>query len=108
MPGQRVRIPNQIDSTLFLIGEELKSRKLFHALHQVGIDDCYFQPSLDKLILQYVGMDDHRNETFAVYNAIMDKRSKKIEADRDSIAKQAFKAYMDLVQEVKKQTKKSK
>lgn len=91
-----VKLPSNAQITLFLIKEELKARKLFHALHEVGLDDCYFQPHLDSLILRSVGIDDGSDETFEVYTAIMDKRSKKIDMDHDVIMKQAMKAYMEL------------
>lgn len=99
-----VKLPNEIQSSLYLIKEELKSRKLFHALHEAGLDDCYFQPHLDTLILRSVDMDDGTDETFGMYYNIIDKRSKKIEADNDSIMKQALKVYMELMK-VKKQLK---
>lgn len=99
-----VKLPPDTQITLYLIKEELKSRKLFHALHEAGLDDCYFQPHLDTLILRSVDMDDGTDETFGMYYNIIDKRSKKIEADNDSIMKQVLKVYMELM-EVKKQLK---
>ncbi|MCZ8216204.1 MAG: hypothetical protein O9262_08195 [Cyclobacteriaceae bacterium] len=105
-----VRIPDNIQRSIYLIKEELKSRKLFHALHEVGIDDCYFQPHLDILIMESLGLCDGTDETFKMYDEIMDKRSKKIEADNDSIMRQALKAYQELLHEKKKliNTKKQK
>ena len=92
-----MRLPHETDACLFLIGEELKSRTLFRALHSIGLDDCYFQPHLDSLILRMVGLDSS-DQTFALYEAIMDKRTQKIQACRKSIAKQALKAYNELRQ----------
>jgi len=83
--------------TLLLIREELKSRKLFHAFHKIGLDDCYFQPHLDSLILRTLDMDEDCDKTFSAYNDIMEKRSRKIEADNDSIMKQALKVYHELL-----------
>lgn len=96
-----VKLPDDIQVSLYLIREELKSRKLFSALHQAGIDDCYFQPHLDSLILRSVGIDDASDETTNQYNEILDRRSKKITADNDSIVKQAMKVYWEL-REVRK------
>ncbi len=79
-----VRIPDNIQMSIYLIKEELKSRKLFHALHDAGIDDCYFQPHLDILIIESLGLRDGTDETFKMYDEIMDRRSKKIEADNDA------------------------
>lgn len=96
-----VKIPQETQTTLFLIAEELKSRKLFRILRKAGITDCAFQPHLDSLILQSLGLDDGKDKTFEVYEDIMEKRSKKIEALDDSVMKQALKAYMELMREKK-------
>ncbi|RAW01090.1 hypothetical protein [Pseudochryseolinea flava] len=92
-----VRMPDETQITLFLIKEELKSRKIFHALYDIGIDDCYFQPHLDSLIMGSIGLDDGSDKTFESYTDILDRRSRKIEADNDSIMKQALKAYHELM-----------
>lgn len=91
-----IKLPDEVQLTLCLIKEELKSRKFFHALHEVGLDDCYYQPHLGRLILQSMGMDDDVDEIFNRYDAIMEKRSRKIEAGNDRIMKQVMKAYMEL------------
>lgn len=97
-----LKLPTDTQVSLFLIKEELKSRKLFHVLHDVGLDDCYFQPHLDSLILQSVGICDHTDEIFNEYTEILDKRSRKIKMDHESIVKQALKVYIEL-QQIKKQ-----
>lgn len=96
-----VRLPSEMEQTLYLIREELKSRKLFWVLQQAGLEDCYYQPHLDSLILRGVSIDSS-DENFSQYMTIMDKRSKKIEADQKSITKQALKAYYELM-EMKKE-----
>lgn len=88
-----LKLPSNTQITLYLINEELISRKLFQAFHTVGLDDCYLQPHLDSLILRSVGIDES-DETFEVYTGIMGKRSKKIDMDHDLIMKQTIKAYM--------------
>jgi hypothetical protein len=97
-----VKLPYEIDYCLYLIREELKSRRFFEGLHSVGIEDIYLQPHLDKLILSTVGLDDGSDETAEFYFKIMEKRSKKIEADNDSIMKQAMQVYMELMVEKKR------
>lgn len=103
-----IRLPAEVQSSIYLIREELKSRKLFHALHKVGLDDCYFQPNLDSLILRSIGLYDGTDETFSIYDKIVEKRSRKIEADYDSIMKQAFKVYQELMNEKKKRSAKKR
>jgi hypothetical protein len=102
-----VKLPKRIDLVLSLIKEELKTRKFFDALQQAGLDDCYFQPHLDRLILKNLGMDDGTDGTFNLYSDIIEKRSKKIEADQDSIMKQALKVYIELIIAKKKRSSKS-
>jgi len=85
-----------MEETLFLIGEELKSRRLFDTLHQIGVEDCDFQPHLDSLILRSIGLDIS-DDTFNRYAEIMDKRALKMEPDPKSITKQALKAYSELM-----------
>jgi hypothetical protein len=68
-----VKLPTDLQFSLYLIKEELKSRKLFQALHEVGLDDCYFLPHLDSLILKSVGLDNGTGETFSMYDNIIEK-----------------------------------
>ena len=96
------KLPHKVDYCLFLIKEELKSRRFFEGLHSVGLDDVYLQPHLDRVILKEVGLDDGTDETGEFYFRIMERRSKKIEADNDSIVTQALKVYIELVAERKR------
>jgi hypothetical protein len=91
-----VKLPHKIDYCVFLIKEELKSRRFFEGLHSVGLDDVYLQPRLDRLILKSVGLNDGTDETSEFYFKIMERRSKKIASDNDSIVTQALKVYMEL------------
>jgi hypothetical protein len=97
-----VKLPSDTQTCLYLIKEELKSRKFFNTLQKLGLDDSYFQPHLDTLILRSLDMDDDSDETFDAYYEIMERRSKKIDTDKDSIMKQALKAYHDLLDRKKK------
>lgn len=97
-----VRLPGELETLLYLIAEELKSRHLFRGLQAVELNDCFFQPHLDSLILKAIGMDGDSDEVFLTYTKIMDHRSTKIEADKDSITKQSLKAYTELMAEKKR------
>lgn len=103
-----IKLPSKAQVSLYLIKEELKSRKLFQALHEVGLDDCYLRPHLDSLIMHSIDMDDGTDETFAIYDDIMEKRSRKIEAANESIMKQALKAYQELLNAKKELQRKNK
>lgn len=94
------------ECTLMLIQEELKSRKFFNSLQELGLDNSHFQPHLDKLILQSLGMDDDTDETFDCYYKIIERRSRKINATAASVTKQALKVYCELVAERSKRVSK--
>lgn len=72
----------------------------------MGLDDCYFQPHLDTLILNSPGMDEDTGEIFDAYYEIMVRRSQKIDAGNDSMMTQALKAYNELLEQKSKHTPK--
>jgi len=81
-----------------LIREELKSRKLFYVLGKVGIDDCFFQVHLDFVIMDLLGMNDGTDETYAIYDAIVEKHARRIVDSKESIERQARKVYDKLLE----------
>jgi hypothetical protein len=93
------KLPQSTDTLLFLISQELKIRKLFNALHKAGIEECYYAPCLDRLILAEIGIEDVTNDVVEYYCNVMDKRSRKIKPNSESIMKQALKAYGELIAE---------
>jgi hypothetical protein len=97
-----VKLPPSTQTILYLISQELKIRRFFNALHKAGIDDVYFEPHLDKLILAQMEMDDGSDEIMEWFNRIIDKRSRKIEPNSESVMKQAMKVYTELVWEKRK------
>lgn len=92
-----VKLPADTQVTLYLIKQELKIRRFFNTLAEVGLDSCDYEPHLDDLILQRMGMDGHTDETFDAYYEIMERRSRKIGTDEGSVVKQAMKAYVELM-----------
>lgn len=92
-----VKLPPTTDLTLYLIREELKSQKFFHALSKAGIDDIYYKPYLGKAILVTLGLDVDKDETFQFFYKLIEKRSKKIDMDNESIMKQVLKVYAELI-----------
>lgn len=97
-PFPLVKLPSDTQVVLYLIREELKSRKFFRTLQNMGLDDCYYQPHLDELILRNLDLNDDSDETFDAYYQIIERRSKKISTDNDSIMKQALKVYYELIE----------
>jgi hypothetical protein len=92
-----VRHPERFDLILYLIREELKSRKFFSGLQRLGLDYCFYQPHLDKPILAAVGFDDPSEEVYKFYFKVIEKRSRKIREDEESITMQARKVWKTLV-----------
>ncbi len=93
---QSTKLDRSTDTILFLISQELKIRRLFLGLQNAGLEDCAFEPYLDRLILAEMGLDE-TNETMERYCRVMNKRSRKIKANEESIMKQSLKAYAELV-----------
>lgn len=93
---QLIDLSDDVMLPIYLIREELKSRKLFNTLQEAGIQDCYFQPNLDILIMRSMGLDECSDETFDRYVHIIDKRSRKVTMERGSVMKQAVKVYREL------------
>jgi hypothetical protein len=88
--------------TLYLITEELKTRKFFNGLLDLGLDNCPYQPNLDKLIMAYVGLPDDVDNAFDFYYDVIEKHSKLITANKESAAQQALEVYVTLLAEVKR------
>ena len=99
-----VKLPADIDLILFLIQEELKSTKLFNGLGRVGLSDCYYQSHFSTVILASVGFDERPDDLHEFYLDLINSRSKKIKPDNDSVVKQAFKVYIDLMIEKKRRS----
>jgi hypothetical protein len=97
-----MKLPSQTEVILQLIREELKSRKFFNSLTQLGLDNCYYQPNLDNLIMAYVGLQDDDNQTFDFYYSVIERRSELINKNKESVIEQALEVYVELVAEVKR------
>jgi len=97
-----VKLPSQTEVILQLIGEELKSRKFFNSLTHLGLDNSYYQPNLDSLIMAYVGLHDDDNLTFDFYYSVIERRSELISKDKESVIEQALAVYVELVAEVRR------
>jgi hypothetical protein len=50
------------------------------------------------VILRRLGLDDDSDKVLDAYYEIIERRSRKIDADSETIMKQALKAYVELMQ----------
>lgn len=87
----------QPNLTLFLIAEELKSRKFFNGLMHVGFDYTPFRPHLDEAILAALGLDVEQNAVLEFYERVMDNHANALTEQQEAIACEAAKAYDTLV-----------
>lgn len=83
---------------LTLISEELKSRKFFNTLLELGLDNSYYQPHLDEAILSCLGITDENNETYDFYYAVMNEHAEKIGIKEESVLEQAKEVYSKIVE----------
>lgn len=95
--------PDNAAFALTLIGEELKSRRFFNALHELGFEYSFFQPHLDHPILQTVGLDPNNDDIFDFYSDLMDRHSKLISAETKSVNAQAKEVYDTLMRKKQSQ-----
>lgn len=97
-----VKLPADVELTLFMIREELKSTTLFNGLARVGLEDCCFESHFGTLVLASMGFDERPDDLHEFYTNLIDKYSEKIEADTDVIMKCAFDVYVEIMIEKKK------
>lgn len=93
---------NSTEHVLFLIGEELKSRRFFNTLMDLGLDNAYYQPHLDEAILACLGLTDDTNETFDRYSRVMNEHAQKIGIKPESVKAEAKHVYETLANSRKK------
>ncbi len=90
-------LANHKQTTVYLIEQQLKSRRFFDDLERIGLGQYWFEPNLDHLILKNVELDDGSDETYALYAEIVSKYSRKIKPDLQVIKFQAKKMYRELI-----------
>jgi len=89
----------EIQIPVFLIVEELKARKLLHALKSIGCDDCFCVPDLCDLVLAYAGFDDRPNDLYDFYFAQLDRHCEKVNHENERPMRDALKIFTALVVE---------
>lgn len=97
-----IKLPSQIEHTLYLIKEELKSRKFFDSLRAIGLEDCWYHPDLSILILGQIGFKERPDELYNFYYDLLGEYSERVEPDNDVIMELALQIHAALVAEKKK------
>lgn len=80
-----------------LLTEELKSRRFFNTLMELGMDHSYFRPCLDDVILNLTGLADDTNETMEFFCATLDAHAQEIGIKEESVREQANAVYEKLI-----------
>lgn len=62
------------------------------------MDNPYYRPHLDEVILECLGLNDQTNETFDFYSALMDEHPGKIGVKEETVKEQAAEVYNKLVE----------
>lgn len=99
------RLASQEQITIYLIEQQLKSRRFFDDLESIGLGPYDFEPNLDHLILKNVGLDDGTDTTYSLYAKLIDKHSQQLKPESKAIQKQAEKMYNELVALKKRPTR---
>ncbi|RAV99671.1 hypothetical protein DQQ10_18935 [Pseudochryseolinea flava] len=91
------RLASHKSITIYLIEQQLKSKRFFDDVESIGLG-CYdFQPNLDHLILKNLALDDGSDNTFELYSQVMHKHSQLLKPNFKAIHNRSRKAYSDLV-----------
>jgi hypothetical protein len=91
-----LKLPDPTTFTLLLIKEELKNRRFFHTLLEVGIDDCWYRADYSEVIMGAFGLDVNNDEEFMRYDEIMTEHAQRFEPKEVSVAAAAREVYEKL------------
>lgn len=93
----------RLQISVFLISEDLKTRKLVNGLINIGCDSCFCVGELCDLVLAYMGFDDRPNDLYTFYFELLDRYCEKVSHENDRPIKEALKIYAELRGEWEKQ-----
>jgi hypothetical protein len=91
-----LRLPTNVEFTLFLIREELKSSRLFYGLGIAGFDHSIYRSDFSTLIQEAIGLDTDSNEINDFYFQKLTYYTERVDQDQEKITNLAFKFYLDL------------
>jgi len=99
-----VKLPQKVEFTIFLIREELKSRKLTMDLDKIGFESSICISDFSSLIFSSIGFDNNSDIFYEWYLNQLDMFCKNIDlTDGASISEVAFNFYIHLMVEKNKQ-----
>lgn len=80
--GRLIKLPGNVEVTLFLIKEELKTRKFFNGLSQIDLDGSFYQADLSQLVLTTIGFDERPDDLYDFYFRLMERHSERLSLTR--------------------------
>ena len=83
LPGEKVIIQ--------LVREELKSRKFFETLRDLGLDDAFYQTDLLDIIMASLDLSSDRHYTFCA--DLLRKHSARVLQNHDELLEEAQRVY---------------
>lgn len=95
------RHSEHMEQALFLIREQLKSRRFFNALRSLGLTDDSGEVHLEGMILYIMNMDDGSDDIANFISDLLDQHSKELNDDAESIDKSAVEVYCELLKKAR-------
>ncbi|MCZ8217061.1 MAG: hypothetical protein O9262_12515 [Cyclobacteriaceae bacterium] len=92
-----VKLPTHEELLLYLIAQDLKSRKFFDGLRDLGLDDDYYQADLSELVLIYMGLSTLSDEPGDLYYSLLGKYTENLPADKEALQKASHAVYQSLL-----------
>jgi hypothetical protein len=97
-----LRLPSEIEFTLYLIKKDLKSNRLLNQLSNIGFDDSSHRSDFATMVLATLGFADRTDDLYKEYYRLLDVYSEKMGDDNNKVVKAAFNLYVELVIEKRK------
>lgn len=95
------RLSEHLEEALFLIREQLKSRRFFNALRSLGLSDTSGEVHLEALIVYTMRLDNGSDEIMTFVTDLLDKHSQDLTNEPESIDKSALEVYCELLRKAK-------
>jgi hypothetical protein len=91
------RHSEHLEQALFLIREQLKSRRFFNAMRSLGLGDTSGEVHLEALILDVMCIDDGSDEVMKFISSLLDKHAQGLSDNMEEIDKNALIVYVELL-----------
>jgi hypothetical protein len=94
-----IKLPARVETALFLIRAELKTRNFFNRLQDGGFANDNTQCHLTELIAERLGIDVRRDENFEKFSELLEDASEKVEPnmENEELMKIVLGVYIQIV-----------